>query len=86
MDASSVMISDLKADCCSSKVEVWLAAVEFSNMLEESHENEDFFNQRNGHEEMQEEEHEETGRRDSYYIVVSYSFLMRELGGTLALR
>ncbi|CAF1915924.1 unnamed protein product [Brassica oleracea var. botrytis] len=24
--------------------------------------------------------------RDSYYIVVSYSFLMRGLGGTLALR
>ncbi|KAH0942594.1 hypothetical protein HID58_002231 [Brassica napus] len=28
----------------------------------------------------------EIGRRDSYYIVVSYSFLMRGLGGTLALR
>nr|VDD64881.1 unnamed protein product [Brassica oleracea] len=26
------------------------------------------------------------GGGDSYYIVVSYSFLMRELGGTLALR
>ncbi|CAN6853840.1 unnamed protein product [Brassica oleracea] len=36
---------------------------------------------------MQEEEHEERlGGGDSYYIVVSYSFLMRGLGGTLALR